>query len=91
MYLQMFDIAMMLNFFKIKSQLKLSLLSLFFLFGCNGTIFIYLYSSIFVFQKRFYCYFFDQKIFASLNISMNKLSLNFLFMSQSSFTYVLSF
>ena len=60
------------NFFmylfnKIKSELKL---------------FLPFLLVIFLYQKRFYCYIFDKEFFLfSLNISMNKLSLDFLIVS----------
>ena len=50
MYLQMFDIAMMLNFFNIKSQLKLSLLSLIFCLGVM-VLFSFIYILVYLFSK----------------------------------------
>ena len=57
----MFDIVNMLIFLWISLKNKISIEALptvsHFLFGCNGTIFIYLHSTCYIlYQKRFYCY-----------------------------------
>ena len=77
-------------FNKIKPELKLSLPFLSFCLGVT-VLFLFIYIPLLIFpnQKRFYCYTFDKEIFlVSLTISMNKLSLNFLVKSQSSFIYI---
>ena len=57
----------------------------YFLFGCNGTAFIYLHSTCYIsLPKAIHKEFFS----TSLNISINKLSLNFLVNSQYSFIYI---
>ena len=91
----MFDIVPMLFFSmdlfnKIKSELKLSLPFLIFCLGLTVLfLFVYIPLVIFFYQKRFYGYTFDKELFlTSLNISMNKLSLNYLVKSQFFFTYI---
>ena len=57
----------------------------YFLFGCNGTAFIYLHSTCYIsLPKAIHKEFF----LTSLSIAINKLSLNFLVKSQSSFIYI---
>ena len=80
-----------MNFFnEIKSDLKLSLPLL--IFCLDATVlflFIYILFVIFLYHKRCYCHTLDKNFFlTSLNISINKISLNYLVKSQSSFTYI---
>ena len=80
-----------MNFFnEIKSDLKLSLPFLIFCLGATVLfLFIYILFVIFLYQKRCYCYTLDKNFFlTSLNISINKISLNYLVKSQSFFTYI---
>ena len=67
---------------KTKSQFKFSLPFLIFCLGLAVPV-------LFLYQKQFYCYTFDKEfLLTSLNISMDKLSLNFLVQIQSTFTYI---
>ena len=80
-----------MNFFnEIKSDLKLSLPFLIFCLGATVLfLFIYILFVIFLYRKRCYCYTLDKNFFlTSLNISINKISLNYLVKSQSFFTYI---
>ena len=80
-----------MNFFnEIKPDLKLPLPFLIFCLGVTVLfLFIYILFVIFLYQKRCYCYTLDKKFsLTSLNISINKISLNYLVKSQSSFTYI---
>ena len=86
-----YNVNFFMNLFnKVKSVLKFSLPFLIFCLDVAALfLFIYILLVTFLYQKRFYCYIFDKELFlTSLNISMNKLSFNFLVKSQSSFTYI---
>ena len=78
-----YDVNFFANLFnKIKNSIEVYPNVSHFLFGCNGVtalfLYIYILLVIFLYQKLFYCYTFDKKIFLTfLNISVNNFSLNF--------------
>ena len=79
-----YNVNFFMNLFnKIKPELKLFLPFLIFCLSVTLLfLFIYILLVIFLYQKRFYCYIFDKEFFLfSRNISMNKLSLDFLIVS----------